>query len=60
MSEKLMKFEPSGWITKESTIEEIEFWGHDAGEFVEYLEELVLSQTTETAVQGSGDQKEEG
>jgi len=32
-----MTFEKSGLIKDEMSKEEIEFWGHDAGEFVEEL-----------------------
>ncbi len=32
---KEMIFEKSGLIKDENNIEEIELWGHDAGEFVE-------------------------
>lgn len=46
MTEK-MTFEKSGLIKDETDLESIEFWGHDAGEFVVEEEKEVLIEKVE-------------
>jgi len=43
VTEKLI-FETSGHIKDKFNIEEIELWGHDAGEFVEEIIEIIQNE----------------
>ncbi len=47
MTEK-MTFEKSGLIKDENDLESIEFWGHDAGEFVVEEEQPKLIEKVES------------
>lgn len=47
---KEMIFEKSGLIKDGNNIEEIELWGHDAGEFVEVEEPLKKAEGSEKLI----------
>ena len=54
MAEK-MTFQASGLIKDKTSLQEIEFWGHDAGEFtLEEIEEVWLAMEKTEEKEGSG------